>query len=271
MDGARLRRLAVIAVLVLVVVGFLVFYRGGGEPVDRGLEVSIAPRALYYDPLWRAYPNETLVDMVVESLEDAGYIVDVRLGRDAGLLELDMMDAYSIVIIRTHGAYSNGSLAPRGPYVYTGLLIEEAEEEYGGRVEQMILEGMAAPAVVPPEGPLAPVDPEELAGLPKYLALGPGYFNTTPYYFNGTVIFIASCYSMGDEELDPVLGEILVSKGAAGYAGFQGLVSWTTVDEAIARFVEAIAGGASPLEALESLEDLPPDPVTGNRVHVYKP
>lgn len=263
--GSRLL-LALVLIVLVAVAGWR--FTGGGGAVDTGVTVSLVPRALYYDPLWRAYPNETLVDLVVEELGKAGYVVDVRLGPDAGVLEMDMLDAYSVVIIRSHGAYSNGTLGPRGPYIYTGLLVDEAVERVGGRVTLMLSRGLASLAVIPPGGPLAPVSGEELEGLPRYLALGPRYFEETPYYFNDTVILVGTCYSMGDEELDPVLGEILLSKGAAGYAGFQGLVSWGTVDEAIARFVKALGSGVPPGEALASLEDMPPDPVTGNRIHV---
>lgn len=262
------RRIWPLALLLVLVVAVAALELRGGGAVDTGVTVSLVPRALYYDPLWRAYPNETLIDLVVEELGRAGYVVDVRLGSDAGILEMDMLDAYDIVIIRSHGAYSNGSLGPRGPYIYTGLLVEEAEEEVGGRVIRMLDQGLAAMAVIPPGGPLAPVSEEELRGLPRYLALGPRYFEETPYYFNGTVILVGACYGMGDEELDPVLGEILLGKGASGYAGFQGLVQWQTVDEAIARFAQAVGSGEDPLEALKGLQELPPDPVTGNRIHV---
>ena len=266
--GRRLRVL-LLAGLVFVVVGVAVLLHGSGGGGGVGIVAGLTPRALYYDPLWRNYPNETLVDLVVEELGRAGYRVDVVLGSDAGLLELDVMDGYSIVIIRSHGAYSNGSLGPRGPYIYTGLLVEEAEEEYGGRIDVMLSQGMAAQAVIPPEGPLVPVPEEELVGLPRYLAVGPGYFNATPYYFNNTVILVASCYSMGDEYVDPVIGEILASKGASGYAGFQGVVSWATVDMVIGEYVRLIGSGLDPLTALERLEDLPPDPVGGGRIVVY--
>ncbi len=266
----RVRRRVWLLILVVAVAGAVLALelRGGGA-VDTGVTVSLVPRVLYYDALWRAYPNETLVDLVVEEFSRAGYVVDVRLGTEAGVLEMDMLDAYDVVIIRSHGAYSNGSLGPRGPYIYTGLLVEEAEREVGGRVVRMLDQGLAALAVIPPGGPLAPVSEEELRSLPRYLALGPRYFEETPYYFNGTVVLVGTCYSMGNDELDPVLGEILLEKGAAGYAGFQGLVLWQTVDEAIARFALAVGGGEDPLEALKGLEDvMPPDPVTGNKIHV---
>ncbi len=110
----RVRRRVWLLILVVAVAGAVLALelRGGGA-VDTGVTVSLVPRVLYYDALWRAYPNETLVDLVVEEFSRAGYVVDVRLGTEAGVLEMDMLDAYDVVIIRSHGAYSNGSLGPR--------------------------------------------------------------------------------------------------------------------------------------------------------------
>ncbi len=269
------RRFTRLLGVLLVVVGVaIVLYEfgflsgGGGEVVS---SFYVRPRALYYDPLWREYPNETLVDLVVSNLEAAGYVVDVYKGSEAGLFELESMDAYKVVIIRGHGAYNNDSSIgkPSGPYLFTGLLMEEAEEKYGGRVDYMLLKGQAAPGVVPPGGPLVPLSEEELEILPRYLAVSVEFFKVTPLFFNDTVILYGPCYGLGDIEKDYSLAETLLSKGAKAFAGFQGLVTWPHADAAIALFTERLAETGDPVKALlEVQETLPPDPYTGAKLEV---
>jgi len=242
---------------------------GGGGGVVSSFYVK--PRALYYDPLWREYPNETLIDIVVSKLEAAGYDVDVYRGSEAGLFELESMDAYRIVIIRGHGAYNNDSSIgkPTGPYLFTGLLMDEAEEKYGGRIDYMLLKGQAAPGVVPPGGPLVPLSEEELETLPRYLAVSIEFFKETPLFFNNTVILYGPCYGLGDKVKDYSLAETLISKGARAFAGFQGLVTWPHSDTAIALFAEKLAETGDPLKALLEVEKtLPPDPYTGAKLEV---
>jgi len=219
-------------------------------------------RALYYDPLYREYPNDTLVYKVESMLDSHGYNVTMALGAQAGLEELVVMDRYDVVIIRAHGAVNNRSVGfyPRGEYIYTGLYYNESLEKYGEPVREWLSEGYLAVGVIPPAG-RDNLTREELEGLPKYLVVGPKFFSSYVKAKRGSVVIVFGCDTLSKG----VLASILLDKGVSLYVGWNGSVSRSFMDRILPRVLEALLSGGA--EEVRSYVDQGViDPYSGARL-----
>ncbi|MCE4618832.1 MAG: hypothetical protein F7C37_05250 [Desulfurococcales archaeon] len=217
---------------------------------------QLRKRVLIYDSLYREFPNDQLLDYIVQEFKNAGFQVDVYRGRNATLDPLVAMGEYGIVILRAHGAYNNdeSSGKPLGTYIYTGLYLIEAQALYGvNTINKGLDDGLYAPAVIPREG--VPV-----SQLPKYLSVSPKFFKTMAASLNNTIVFYTGCFGMNDDRL----ANVLISKGAYMYIGWDGNVTWVFSDQFLKQWVDALIQYRDPVQALAAVNStLGTDPDTG--------
>ncbi|NOZ30514.1 MAG: hypothetical protein GXO68_00980 [Crenarchaeota archaeon] len=217
---------------------------------------QLKKKVLIYDSLYREFPHDQLLDYIVQEFENAGFQVDVYRGRNATLDPLVAMGEYGIVILRAHGAYNNdeNSGKPLGTYIYTGLYLIEAQALYGvNTINKGLDDGLYAPAVIPREG--VPV-----SQLPKYLSVSPKFFKTMTTSLNNTIVFYTGCFGMNDDRL----ANVLISKGAYMYIGWDGNVTWVFSDQFLKQWVDALIQYRDPVQALAAVNStLGADPDTG--------
>ncbi len=266
----RTRRNLVIAFslalgLVVLLLGLHQMGYIGGEPELSVTQtppiITRAPKALIYDPLYREYPNDTLVETLRGMLESHGYQVDVYLGRNATLEVFLEMGFYDIVIIRAHGGYANRSVGPYPPggYIYTGLHVNEAVELYGPSIYYWIRRGVLAEGVIPPPGATV----EDISRLPRYVVVSPKFLKEKLTVRPGSIFVFFGCYGMSTEELP----DIVLSKGASAFIAWNGGVSVNYMDKVLPQIIESyLEGGLNAL--LDAVNQTPPDPLTGAKLEV---
>ena len=260
---ASRKRVALAAGLLAVIAlaAVLAMVNSGGGRGGEG-----PPRALYYDSLSREYPNPELRDRIVGLLRSHGYLVDVYVNESAGLEPLESLGEYDLVIIRAHGAYNGDpeSRRPLGTYIYTGLLLDEAERAYGaGTIERMLRRGDLALGVVPPPGYTG-----NYTDLPKYVAVSPQFFDARIHRMRpGSIVIFTGCYGMDDDRL----ASIFTSRGSRAFVGWRGNVTWGIADASLEKYVEALLQAGDPAGALGLLPgELRVDPYTGAELIVYE-
>ena len=269
-SAKRIRRNLVIALslalgLAVLLIGLYQMGYIGGEPelsVTQTLPVvTRVPRALIYDPLYREYPNNTLVETLRGMLESHGYQVDVYLGSNATLDVFLEMGFYDIVVIRAHGGYTNRSVGPYPPggYIYTGLHVDEAVKLYGPSIYNWIRRGILAEGVIPPPG----ASVEDLSKLPRYVVVSPKFLREKLTVRPGSVFIFFGCYGMNTGKL----ASIILSKGASAFIAWNGGVTVNYMDRVLPQIVYSyLKGGLQAL--LNSVNNTPPDPTTGARLEV---
>ncbi len=219
--------------------------------------------ALYYDPLYREYPNYTLDAIIITTLESHGYDVDVYLGKNATLDQLTDLQKYQLVIIRAHGGYSNGTSGPYPPgeYIFTGLHYNESILEYGENINTWIKKGYLALGVIPPQG--KEPSREELEKLPKYLVIGPKYIEKETTVKQNSVFIVFGCYTFEDG----TLARILLEKGAIVYVGWKGGVTPEYMDGILPGIINTyLSKGINGLKSF--VNNSPPDPHTNGRLQI---
>ncbi len=251
--------------LAILLIGLYQMGYIGGEPELSATQtppvVTRVPKALIYDPLYREYPNDTLVETLRGMLESHGYQVDVYLGRNATLEVFLEMGFYDIVIIRAHGGYANRSVGPYPPggYIYTGLHVNEAVELYGPSIYYWIRRGVLAEGVIPPPGATT----EDIPKLPRYVVVSPKFLEEKLTVRPGSIFLFFGCYGMSTEELP----DIVLSKGASAFIAWNGGVSVNYMDKVLPQIIESyLEGGLSAL--LDRVNQTPPDPLTGAKLEV---
>ena len=221
------------------------------------------PRALYYDSLYREYPNDTLDALIVTTLESHGYDVDVCLGKNATLDQLTNLQKYQLIIIRAHGAYSNSTKGayPPGEYIFTGLYYNESILKYGENINTWIKKGYLALGVIPPPGKKP--SQEELEKLPKYLVVGPKYIEEKTIVKQDSIFIVFGCYTFEDG----TLGKIMLRKGAAAYVGWKGGLTPGYMDSVLPGIVNAyLSNGITGLKNF--VNNMRPDPNTGGVLEI---
>ena len=251
--------------LIVLLIGLYQMGYIGGEPelsVTRTPPiVARVPKALIYDPLYREYPNDTLVEALRGMLESHGYQVDVYLGRNATLDVFLEMGFYDIVIIRAHGGYANRSVGPYPPggYIYTGLHVDEAVKLYGPSIYSWIRKGILAEGVIPPPGATM----EDISKLPRYVVVSPKFLESKLTVRPGSIFLFFGCYGMNTERL----ADIILSKGARAFVAWDGGVSVNYMDRVLPQVIRSyLEGGLHSL--LDAVNGTSPDPATGARLEV---
>lgn len=251
--------------LVVLLIGLYHMGYIGGEPELSATRtppmVTRVPKAMIYDPLYREYPNDTLIETLRDILESHGYQVDVYLGRNATLEVFLEMGFYDIVIIRAHGGYANRSVGPYPPggYIYTGLHVNEAVELYGPSIYYWIRRGVLAEGVIPPPGATA----EDISKLPRYVVVSPKFLEEKLTVRPGSIFVFFGCYGMSTEELP----NIVLSKGASAFIAWDRGVSVNYMDKVLPEIIKSyLEGGLNAL--LDAINQTPLDPLTGARLEV---
>ncbi|MCE4613117.1 MAG: hypothetical protein F7C07_04730 [Desulfurococcales archaeon] len=264
----RFKALAASFIAVMLVVIAAALYPGQEDgsakpPLETGVvqEVEAPKRALIYDSLYREYPNDKLLENVINILEGAGYEVEVYLGRNATVDPLYSLGEYDIILFRAHGAFNSEEKGqfPKGAYIYTGLYLKEANRIYGGYPVKWIDEGLMAKGIIPPPG--VRLSAEELSKLPRYLTLSPKFFEEKIGDLKeGSIVMFFGCYGMDDDSL----ASVFLSKGAMAYIAWEGNVTWVYMDSVLPQVLEMIVQGE-----LDSIEgSVEPDPYTGSTLRV---
>jgi len=217
--------------------------------------------ALVYDSLSAEYPNDTLIDAIVSTLEAAGVNVTVVRGYNASLDWLVAAGRYDLVIIRAHGAYNGDpdSGRPLGTYIYTGLPEALAYAVYGEYLVEGLEKGYFAFGVVPVPG--VPLDE-----LTRYLTVSPLFIREEVAAMKGAIIVFSGCYGLTDERL----AQAFLARGAVAFIGWDGNVTLSHSDAALEALVEELAAnGWDPWAAVEAVAaTLGPDPYTGAALRI---
>ncbi|MEM4970302.1 MAG: hypothetical protein QXE01_03515 [Sulfolobales archaeon] len=207
---------------------------------------SLPKKALIADSLSIDYPNEVLINRISELLRRAGYSVDIKRGADVTPELYSRLNQYSIVVLRIHGGKADVIVDGRDIKInglFTGL---EWRDEYMG----FKLNGTGTRAY--------PYNSTKayLAVLPKFF-----YEELEGLFCRGSVVIVASCYSLYTRDIADTLG----SKGLSYYIGFEGLVSVNYIDNALERLLDLVfTKNLTWVEAVEEvLRELGPDPTMG--------
>jgi len=268
--------LAIALIILIVSVGITVYYHRQNSLPPLNINTSRIintgnsqitsqshPRALYYDSLYREYPNDTLDALIVTTLESHGYDVDVYLGRNATLDQLTDLQKYQLIIIRAHGAYSNSTKGayPPGEYIFTGLYYNESILKYGENINTWIKKGYLALGVIPPPGKKP--SQEELEKLPKYLVVGPKYIEEKTIVKQDSIFIVFGCYTFEDG----TLAKIIIQKGALAYVGWKGGLTPGYMDSVLPGIVNAyLSNGITGLKNF--VNNMRPDPNTGGVLEI---
>ena len=267
----RARKIALLFLIVMVVSSAIAVtnhYKGGRDqasnhyPLRSRVEVNHnMVYALFYDPLYRECPNRTLSLIIVNTLEDYGYKVDVYEGSNATLNPLLNLGKYSLIIIRAHGGFSDNSLTnyPKGEYIFTGIYYNESLLSYGTKIMDWIKAGYLALGIIPS------VDTNiSLNKLPKYIVVGPKFFEEKTTLRSNSIVFIFGCYTFEDG----TLAHLLIKKGALVYIGWNGNVTVSYMDYILPYLVESyLSHGITGLQ--KAVRTVAPDPYSGSVLKIY--
>ncbi|MET1102370.1 MAG: hypothetical protein ABWW69_07860 [Pyrodictiaceae archaeon] len=214
------------------------------------------PRALIADSLSEDYPNQALINRIARILEEAGYKVDIYVNESVDLDLYARLTNYNLIILRVHG----GKAVYRGPDgklhkingLFTGL---PWRQEY----MELKREWLATRAY--------PYNMNK-----TYLAVLPRFFQQKLHgtFKPGTVMIVASCYSLYTTQIADVLAE----KGLSAFIGWRGPVTLQHMDEALEKLVEKAIGDHEPWPqaVAEVNRELGPDPLYNEtlKIIVYK-
>ena len=255
----------VIVMVVAVLAAVFLLYGGRSEGT---LPQPIVPveenkTALIYDSLYREYPNETLIDELVSLLESNGYHVYVFQGINATLDPLVSLNKFDFIVIRAHGAYNDDPERPLGSYIYTGLRYEEAKALYDGYIDENLVNGLLALAVIPPPG--VELNETILETLPKYVAVSPEYLEQHLGKFkNDTIVIAAGCYTSNDS----ILADVFLDKGAKAFIGWRGEITQNYMDQVTLEVVKLLLERHEPSDIPILLGDLVQDPLVNGTLVV---
>ncbi len=226
------RALALIALL-LPIAAFVTVYLAwspGQQPAPgevqhvrpAGSAASEAPcryHLLYYDPLWLEHPNETLIRVIREIVEETGGCMDAYVGARAGLAPLLHLDSYDIVVIRAHG----GIWAGRGFYFATGLSPLGPYD-----VPRSLLERLVSSGAVEAGSP-AVFSGGAVVATREYIVVGARFFEKLARFHKGAVVILESCDSL----TDPRFVSAVLDAGAGVYIGWTGKVTPRDIDDTL--------------------------------------
>jgi hypothetical protein len=240
-DKERMRRiytiitfLIIISIIVLVSY-YVVSYFGGsnsstnensGGPSDSSLKAALI------DGLYTTHPNDEFTRSLTESLEEAGFEVDVFQGTEVTVNFLKSVpNGYKIIILRMHSALHDDQL-----YLFT------AEPYSVGKYTQEQQFQIVKEAYATEESqPVFAVN----WGFIKRCMTGK---------FNDTLVIAMGC----DATRDPVIIEEFMNQGAVGYISWNGPILISHSDVAILHLIEGLYLEKLPVE--EAIE------VTNNQV-----
>lgn len=257
-DKKRMRRIYTTITLIIVIsVIFLVSYylatsfavsnsstNGNGENSgDASLKAALI------DALYATLPNDEFTRSLTETLQEAGFEVDVFQGSEVTVDFLKIVpNGYKLVILRMHSALHDDQL-----YIFTG---EPYSVGKYTQEQQFQIVKKAYTTETEESQPVFAVN----WGFIKRCMTGK---------FNDTLIIAMGC----DGTLDPVIIEEFMNQGAVGYISWNGPVLISHSDTATLHLTEALyLENLLTEEAIEGTNNkVGPDPEHGAVLEYYSP
>jgi len=213
----------------------------GGNSGDNSLKAAL------FDALYVTFPNSEFTTSLTETLQEAGFEVDVFQGTEVTVDFLKTVPSgYKLVILRMHSALHSDQL-----YLFT------AEPYSIGKYTQEQQFQLVKEAYATAESkPVFAVN----WGFVKRCMTGK---------FNGTLVIAMGC----DGTRDPVIIEEFMNQGAVGYISWNGSVLISHSDTATLRLTEALyLENLSVAEAIETTNiQAGADPEHGTILEYYTP
>jgi hypothetical protein len=257
-DKKRMRRIyTIITLLIVISVIVLVSYylatsllgsnsstnENGENPDDRSLKAALV------DALYATLPNDEFTKTLTESLQEAGFEVDVFQGTEVTVDFLRTMpNGYNLTILRMHSALHDDQL-----YLFT------AEPYSVGKYTQEQQFQIVKEAYTTETEESQPVFAVNW-GFIKRCMTGK---------FNDTLVIVMGC----DGTRDPVIIEEFMNQGAVGYISWSGPVLLSHSDVATLHLAEGLyLEKLSVEEAIEATNNqVGADPEHGALLEYYAP
>jgi hypothetical protein len=255
-DKQRMRRISTaITLLVVIVVVILVSYYlatssvGSSSPSNGNEEKpeNTSMKAALIDALYTTLPNDEFTESLTETLQEAGFEVDVFQGTEVTVDFLKAVpDGYKVVFLRMHSALHDDQL-----YVFT------AEPYSVGKYTQEQQFQIVKEAYTTEDAQ-------------HVFAVNWGFIKRCmTEKFNDTLVVAMGC----DGTLDPTIIEEFMNQGAAGYISWTGPVLMSHSDIATAHLAETLySENLSAEEAVEATNTwVGSDPMHGTILEYFHP
>jgi hypothetical protein len=227
-----------IIIFSLIVLGFC--YSGGyfGGPNSTGNENGNNPnnnsnlnnsvsKAALIDALYSNYPNDEFTESVNNTLQEAGFKLDVFQGAEVTVDFLEKLSSgYKLIILRMHSAISKSN----DLYLFTAeaYAVGKYTQEQNFQLVKEAYASESSQSVFAVNW-----------GFIKRLVTG---------RFNGTLVVAMGCNGADD----PFLAKEFINQGAIGYIGWKGPVSLSRSDMATLYLVQALyLNKLSPKQAVD--------------------
>ena len=183
---------------------------------------SACRRVLIADALAADYPNPELIQFITRVLESKGFSVDYLAGAEVNLSVYARLTEYALVVIRTHGGIGTVDVGGRNVTLvglFTGV-------KWSNEYAPLMRRGLVAKAEA-----YASPGTYYVAVLPKFLRE-----ELKGSFCPGSVVVVASCYSLAEMEVPAVLAE----KGLSFIVGWRGEATVEEIDYALKRLIELV-------------------------------
>ncbi|MEM2111173.1 MAG: hypothetical protein QXX08_04770 [Candidatus Bathyarchaeia archaeon] len=204
------------------------------------------PRAALIDALYLNYPNDEFTKSVNETLQEAGFKVDIYKGQEVTVDSLkNLKSGYEVIIFRMHSALSKSSelhLFTAEPY----SIFKYIQEQSLNVVKAAFAGG----------------DPQPI------FAVNYGFVNMfMKGKLNDTLVIVMGC----DGTLDPQMRKAFMAQGARGYVGWNGPVLLSHSDDAVRYFLNVLYMEKISLEEAidKTNNDVGKDPYHGTVLEYY--
>jgi hypothetical protein len=257
-DKKRMRRIyTVITLLIIVSIIVLASYYlaasfvGSNSSTNENDENSgdSSLKAALIDALYATLPNDEFTRLLTETLQEAGFEVDVFRGTEVTVDFLKTVpNGYKLVILRMHSALHEDQL-----YLFTGEPYSVGKYTQEQQF-QIVKEAYAT----------------ETEESQPVFAVNWGFIKRCMTgKFNGTLVIAMGC----DGTLDPVIIEEFMNQGAVGYISWDGPVLISHSDTATLHLTEALyLEELSVEEAIEGTNNqVGADPEHGAVLEYYTP
>ncbi len=213
---ARRRRsnaliIALVATAVVILAGALLLSHSSGA----GSAAGSAKLALIADGLSEDYPNTTLINELKHMLEEAGFKVMVKEGKQVNLKLYEELTKYSIVILRVHGGIAL-EYTPQGVEYFGGIFTGLPWRDNYTRLGEERYVAKARPLLAPHK---------------LYVAVLPRFFQEKLQgrFPNQSVMIVSACWATAD----PKTIAALFNHGLGMYIGWNHKVTVKHADQAL--------------------------------------
>ncbi len=210
-QGGKSLAIALAVVTVALLAAVLLLARHGGA----GPATGNTGLALIADGLSEDYPNTTLINELKHILEEAGFKVVVKEGRQVNLKLYEELTKYSIVILRVHGGIAL-EYTPQGVEYFGGIFTGLPWRNNYTRLGEERYVAKARPLLAPHK---------------LYVAVLPRFFQEKLQgrFPNQSVMIVSACWATAD----PKTIAALFNHGLGMYIGWNHKVTVKHADQAL--------------------------------------